>query len=141
MRSRPFVELRFNGSIKLGDIDRSIADVPEPVEAFTRAGDPDALALIGVNDLDHLKRVTDRISRTGRVTGTKNLRSRQNLARRWQAQRARCSRILKHELPERRTRFGQCAVADRESTGEPDEPVDRPRVFERPHDRPCLFKS
>jgi DNA-binding Lrp family transcriptional regulator len=68
-----FVELRFNGSTKVGDIDRTVADVPEVVEAFTTAGDPDALARIRVNDLDHLKQVIDRIRRTGRVTGTKTL--------------------------------------------------------------------
>jgi DNA-binding Lrp family transcriptional regulator len=68
-----FVELRFDGSTKVGDIDRTVADVPEVVEAFTTAGDPDALARIRVNDLDHLKQVIDRIRRTGRVTGTKTL--------------------------------------------------------------------
>jgi DNA-binding Lrp family transcriptional regulator len=68
-----FVELRFDGSTKVGDIDRTVADVPEVIEAFTTAGDPDALARIRVNDLDHLKQVIDRIRRTGRVTGTKTL--------------------------------------------------------------------
>jgi Lrp/AsnC family leucine-responsive transcriptional regulator len=68
-----FVELRFDGSTKVGEIDRTVADVPEVVEAFTTAGDPDALARIRVNDLDHLKQVIDRIRRTGRVTGTKTL--------------------------------------------------------------------
>ena len=38
-----FVELRFDGSTKVDDIDRTFLDVPEVVEAFTTAGDPDAL--------------------------------------------------------------------------------------------------
>ena len=68
-----FVELRFDGSTKVDDIDRTFLDVPEVVEAFTTAGDPDALARIQVQDLDHLKQVIDKIRRTGRVTGTKTL--------------------------------------------------------------------
>ena len=43
------------------------------VEAFTIAGDPDALIRLRVRDLDHLKRVVDTIRRSGRVTGTKTL--------------------------------------------------------------------
>jgi DNA-binding Lrp family transcriptional regulator len=68
-----FVELRFAGATQVDDIDRTFTDVPEVVEAFTTAGDPDALARIRVRDLDHLKHVVDRIRRTGRVTGTKTL--------------------------------------------------------------------
>jgi DNA-binding Lrp family transcriptional regulator len=37
------------------------------------AGDPDALVRARARDLDHLKRVVDRIRRTGKVTGTKTL--------------------------------------------------------------------
>lgn len=37
------------------------------------AGDPDALVRLRVTDLDHLKRVVDRIRRSGKVTGTKTL--------------------------------------------------------------------
>jgi Lrp/AsnC family transcriptional regulator, leucine-responsive regulatory protein len=68
-----FIELRFAGSTQVDDIDRTFTDMPEVVEAFTTAGDPDALARIRVRDLDHLKRVVDQIRRTGRVTGTKSL--------------------------------------------------------------------
>lgn len=71
-RIEAFVELRFSGGTQVDDIE-STADIPEVVEAFTTAGDPDALARIRVADLDHLKRVVDRIRRTGRVTGTKTL--------------------------------------------------------------------
>lgn len=68
-----FVELRFAGETQIDDIQRTYTEVPEVVEAFTTAGDPDALARIRVKDLGHLKDVIDRIRRTGRVTGTKTL--------------------------------------------------------------------
>lgn len=68
-----FTELRFAGSTQVGDIDRTYADLPELVEAFTIAGDPDALVRLRVRDLDHLKRVIDRLRRSGGVTGTKTL--------------------------------------------------------------------
>ena len=68
-----FVELRFAAATQVGDIDRAVADLPELVESFTTAGDPDALVRVRANDLDHLKRVIDRIRRSGRVTGTKTL--------------------------------------------------------------------
>jgi Lrp/AsnC family leucine-responsive transcriptional regulator len=67
-----FTELRFAGKTQVADIDR-VADLPEVVEALTIAGDPDALVRVRVTDLDHLKRVIDRIRRTGKVTGTKTL--------------------------------------------------------------------
>lgn len=68
-----FAELRFQGHIQVDDIDQTFDDIPEVVEAFTIAGDPDALVRLRVGDLDHLKRVIDRIRRSGRVTGTKTL--------------------------------------------------------------------
>jgi Lrp/AsnC family leucine-responsive transcriptional regulator len=68
-----FAELRFEGSTQVGDIARTFRDVPEAVEAFTIAGDPDALVRLRVRDLDHLRQTIDRIRRTGRVTGTKTL--------------------------------------------------------------------
>jgi Lrp/AsnC family leucine-responsive transcriptional regulator len=68
-----FVEVRFAGSTQVGHIDNAYTDLPELVEAFTIAGDPDALVRLRVGDLDHLKRVIDRIRRGGRVTGTKSL--------------------------------------------------------------------
>lgn len=68
-----FVELRFAGATQVDDIEAVARGLPEVVEAFTTAGDPDALVRVRVADLDHLKRVVDRIRRTGKVTGTKTL--------------------------------------------------------------------
>ena len=68
-----FAELRFEGSTQVDDIDRAFVDLPELVEGFTIAGDPDALVRLRVADLDHLKRVIDRIRRGTGVTGTKTL--------------------------------------------------------------------
>ena len=68
-----FTELRFAGNTQVDDIDAAVADITEVVESFTISGDPDALVRIRVTDVDHLKRVIDRIRRTGAVTGTKTL--------------------------------------------------------------------
>jgi Lrp/AsnC family transcriptional regulator, leucine-responsive regulatory protein len=68
-----FAELRFEGATQVDDIDRAFVDLPELVEGFTIAGDPDALVRLRVADLNHLKRVIDRIRRGAGVTGTKTL--------------------------------------------------------------------
>ena len=72
-----FVELRFAPGTQVGDIDHAVDDLPELVESFTVAGDPDALVRLRVSDVDHLKRVIDRIrqSRRGsaKIIGTKTL--------------------------------------------------------------------
>lgn len=68
-----FVELRFAGATQVDDIDAAFVHLPELVEGFTVAGDPDALVRLRVGDLDHLKHVIDRIRRTGAVVGTKTL--------------------------------------------------------------------
>jgi DNA-binding Lrp family transcriptional regulator len=68
-----FVELTFEGATQVDDIESAFGGIPEVVEGFTTAGDPDALVRVHVVDLDHLKRVIDRIRRSGRVTGTKTL--------------------------------------------------------------------
>ena len=72
-RIEAFVELRFAGATQVDDIERAVAGIPEVVEAFTTAGDPDALVRVRATDLNHLKRVVDRIRRTREVTGTKTL--------------------------------------------------------------------
>jgi Lrp/AsnC family transcriptional regulator, leucine-responsive regulatory protein len=68
-----FAEVRFQASSQVGEIDEAFTALPELVESFTIAGDPDALVRLRVTDLDHLKRVIDRMRRTGRVAGTKTL--------------------------------------------------------------------
>lgn len=68
-----FIELRFAAATQVGEVDRAVADLPELVESFTTAGDPDGLARVRAHDVDHLKRVIDRIRRSGKVTGTKTL--------------------------------------------------------------------
>jgi Lrp/AsnC family leucine-responsive transcriptional regulator len=68
-----FIELRFAGRTQVDDIEAVAAGIPEVVEAFTTAGDPDALVRVRATDLDHLKRTVDNIRRTGKVTGTKTL--------------------------------------------------------------------
>lgn len=68
-----FIELRFRGTAQVDEISGTVGDLPELVEAFTIAGDPDALVRLRVRSLDHLKGVIDRIRRSGKVTGTKTL--------------------------------------------------------------------
>ncbi len=72
-----FSELRFAPGTQVGDIDAVVADLPELVESFTLAGDPDALVRLRVTDVEHLRRVLDRIRRVQRgsakITNTKTL--------------------------------------------------------------------
>ena len=68
-----FVELRFEGSTQVDDIDRAFSGLAKLVQGFTIAGDPDALVRLRVGDLSHLKRVIDQIRRSGRIVGTKTL--------------------------------------------------------------------
>ena len=68
-----FCELRFAGTTKVDDISTIAKGLPEVRSVFTTAGDPDALVLIRVRDVDDLKRVIDRLRRTGKVVGTKTL--------------------------------------------------------------------
>jgi DNA-binding Lrp family transcriptional regulator len=65
-----FSELRFAAGTQVDDIDAAVADLPELVESFTLAGDPDALIRVRVADVDHLKQVIDRVRR-GRRGGAK----------------------------------------------------------------------
>jgi Lrp/AsnC family transcriptional regulator, leucine-responsive regulatory protein len=72
-----FAELRFAPGTQVGDIDHALDDLPELVESFTVAGDPDALVRLRVNDVDHLKQVIDQIRQgrrgSAKVIGTKTL--------------------------------------------------------------------
>jgi Lrp/AsnC family leucine-responsive transcriptional regulator len=62
-RLEAFSELRFAPGTQVDDIDRAVADLPELVESFTLAGDPDALIRVRVTDVDHLKQVINRVRR------------------------------------------------------------------------------
>jgi DNA-binding Lrp family transcriptional regulator len=62
-RIEAFIELRFAPGTQVDDVDASVIHLPEVVESFTLAGDPDALARVRVRDLNHLKDVVDRIRR------------------------------------------------------------------------------
>jgi Lrp/AsnC family transcriptional regulator, leucine-responsive regulatory protein len=72
-----FSELRFAPGTQVDDIDAAVADLPELVESFTLAGDPDALIRVRVTDVDHLKRVLDQVRRGrpggAQILGTKTL--------------------------------------------------------------------
>lgn len=68
-----FVELRFVGDARVDDIAGIGADIDEVQAVYTVAGDPDALVLVRVRDVQDLKRVVDRLRRSGHVTGTKTL--------------------------------------------------------------------
>ena len=72
-----FSELRFAPGTQVDDIDAIAADLPELVETFTLAGDPDALVRLRVRDVEHLKHVLDRIRRSKRgsakIINTKTL--------------------------------------------------------------------
>ena len=69
-RLEAFTELRFAPGTQVADIDAAVGHIPELVESFTLAGDPDALVRLRVTDVDHLKRVIDQIRR-GRRGGAK----------------------------------------------------------------------
>jgi DNA-binding Lrp family transcriptional regulator len=70
-----FIELRFAPATQVAEIDTAAIGLPEAVESFTLAGDPDALVRVRVRDLEHLKDVVDRIRR-GRRGGPKVIRTR-----------------------------------------------------------------
>ena len=68
-----FAELRFAGNTRVDDIAAVATGIPEVQAVYTTAGDPDALALLRVRDVDDLKRVIDRLRSTGTVVGNKTL--------------------------------------------------------------------
>lgn len=70
-----FIELRFAPGTQVAEVDTAVTHLPEVIESFTLAGDPDALARVRVRDLDHLKTVVDRIRR-GRPGGPTVLTTR-----------------------------------------------------------------
>jgi Lrp/AsnC family leucine-responsive transcriptional regulator len=68
-----FAEVRFQGATQVAKVDSAFAELPELVEAFTMAGDTDALLHLRVRDLSHLKDVIDKVRRSGDLVGTKTL--------------------------------------------------------------------
>jgi Lrp/AsnC family leucine-responsive transcriptional regulator len=72
-RLEAFTELRFAPGTQVAEMEH----LPEVVETFTLAGEPDALVRLRVEDVEQLKRVIDRIRRGQRggakVVGTKTL--------------------------------------------------------------------
>jgi Lrp/AsnC family leucine-responsive transcriptional regulator len=66
-----FSELRFDGTLGVDEIAGIAHEIPEVEAVYTTAGDPDALALLRVRDVEDLKRVVDLIRRRG--AGTKTL--------------------------------------------------------------------
>lgn len=68
-----FAELRFSGDTRVAAIAQAATAIPEVVEAFTIAGDPDSLVRIRVSNVDHLREVVDRLRRATGVIGTKTL--------------------------------------------------------------------
>ena len=68
-----YVELRIDGNADLDEILAAITAVPEVLEVFTVAGDPDALVRIRLEDMTHLKHVVNALRQSGRVRGTKTL--------------------------------------------------------------------
>lgn len=67
------VELRFSGSTRVDAIASVVEDIDEISDLLTIAGDPDAVAMISVRNMDHLKKVIDRIRANPDVVGTKTL--------------------------------------------------------------------
>jgi Lrp/AsnC family leucine-responsive transcriptional regulator len=65
-----FSELRFDGTIGVDEIAGIADGIPEVEVVYTTAGDPDALALLRVRDVEDLKRVLDVIRRRGAATKT-----------------------------------------------------------------------
>lgn len=68
-----FVELRFAGRTRVDDIENLAPHVPQIQALFTVAGDPDAVAMIRVSDVEELKDVVDELRKSGKITGTKTL--------------------------------------------------------------------
>jgi Lrp/AsnC family leucine-responsive transcriptional regulator len=65
-----FSELRFGGTLGVNEIAGIGHEIPEVEAVYTTAGDPDALALLRVRDVEDLKRVIDILRRRGAATKT-----------------------------------------------------------------------
>lgn len=68
-----FAEVRFSGNTAVKAITDSATGIPEVIEVYTVAGDPDALIRFRVDSLQHLHRLIDQIRHDHHVIGTKTL--------------------------------------------------------------------
>jgi Lrp/AsnC family leucine-responsive transcriptional regulator len=68
-----FIELRFAGTTRVGDIGDVGGEIEDVKAVFTTAGDPDALVWVQVSDVGHLRRTIDRLRSIDHVRGTKTL--------------------------------------------------------------------
>lgn len=68
-----FTEMRVMGNARMEEIEAAARNLPEVLQIFTTAGDPDALIRMRVRDMAHLRRAVDQLRRGGQVTGTKTL--------------------------------------------------------------------
>lgn len=68
-----FTELRFEGDTDVEQMLSAAMRMPEVLEAYTTAGDPDLLVRLRVDDVVALQRVVNQLRRSGQVTGTKTL--------------------------------------------------------------------
>jgi DNA-binding Lrp family transcriptional regulator len=68
-----FTELRFAGDVDVAAIQHESSAVPEVLEVYTIAGDPDALVRIRVTNVEHLQQVVDALRHRTGVVGTKTL--------------------------------------------------------------------
>lgn len=66
-----FTELRFTGETRPDEMDRMAAELPEVEAVYTTAGNHDVLALVRATDVDHLRRVIDRLRATRQVISTR----------------------------------------------------------------------
>lgn len=68
-----FTELRIPGTTDVEDVWSELASMPEVVQMFSIAGDPDVLIRLRVENVQHLQQVVNRMRKTGRIVGTKTL--------------------------------------------------------------------
>lgn len=68
-----FTEMRVMGNTRMEEIEATARGLPEVLQIFTTAGDPDALIRLRVRDMAHLRHAVDQLRRSGQVTGTKTL--------------------------------------------------------------------
>jgi DNA-binding Lrp family transcriptional regulator len=68
-----FTELRYSGDVNVEEIFEGLCAVDEVQDAYTTAGDPDALVHLRVHDVSHLQRVIARLRGGAHLVGTKTL--------------------------------------------------------------------